>query len=167
VLRDDHTGKVTRVNTHLLHLLLAGGYLPVLCPPAISENNEAMNIDGDRAAAAIAAALGAECLVILSDVPGLLRDRHDLSTAIPSVRPEEMEAATGYAQGGMRKKLLGAREALDGGVPRVVLALGRGETPVGSALIGHGTVLLGTPSIVDLQPAPDLVAARRREGAAR
>ena len=37
VLRDDHTGKVTRVNTHLLHLLLAGGYLPVLCPPAISE----------------------------------------------------------------------------------------------------------------------------------
>jgi len=167
VLRDDHTGKVTRVNTHLLHLLLAGGYLPVLCPPAISENNEAMNIDGDRAAAAVAAALGAECLVILSDVPGLLRDRHDPSTAIASVGLEEMETAMAYAQGSMRKKLLGAREALDGGVPRVVLALGRGEAPVGHALVGHGTVLVGTPSIDDQQPAPELAMVRRREGAAR
>lgn len=141
VIRDDHTGKVTRVNTHLLHLLLAGGYLPVLCPPAISERNEAMNIDGDRAAAAVAVALDAGELVILSDVPGLLRDRHDPSTLVAHVELSEMDVAMALAQGNMRKKLLGASEALEGGVPRVVLALGRGESPVRQALAGHGTVL--------------------------
>jgi acetylglutamate/LysW-gamma-L-alpha-aminoadipate kinase len=142
VLRDDHTGKVTHVNTHLLHLLLAGGYLPVLSPPAISEQHEAMNIDGDRAAAAVASALDAEDLVILSDVPGLLRDRADPSSVVPVVPADEMEQAMSYAHGSMRKKLLGAREALDGGVRRVVLALGRGAAPVRRALAGGGTLLL-------------------------
>ena len=143
VLRDDHTGKVTRVNTHLLHLLLAGGYLPVLCPPALSDNNEAMNIDGDRAAAAVASALDADQLVILSDVPGLLRDRADLESVIPVVAPEEMDLAMSFAQGSMRKKLLGAREAVDGGVGRVVLGLGRGDAPVQRAMSGSGTVFTG------------------------
>lgn len=142
VLRDDHTGKVTHVNTHLLHLLLAGGYLPVLCPPAISEQHEAMNIDGDRAAAAVAAALDAEDLVILSDVPGLLRDRLDPASLVPAVAAEEMDQAMALAQGSMRKKLLGAREALDGGVGRVVLGIGCGAEPVQAALGGRGTVLL-------------------------
>ncbi|HWE60894.1 MAG TPA: [LysW]-aminoadipate kinase [Chloroflexota bacterium] len=144
VLRDDHTGKVTHVNTHLLHLLLAGGYLPVLCPPAISEQHEAINIDGDRAAAAVAAALDAEDLVILSDVPGLLRDRFDHQTLVPLIPADTLEQAMTLAQGSMRKKLLGAREALDGGVGRVILGLGRGEAPVQRALTGQGTVLVPT-----------------------
>lgn len=140
VLRDDYTGRITEVNTHLLHLLLAGGYLPVLCPPAISEAHEAINIDGDRAAAAVAAALGAGELVILTDVPGLLRDRHDPATLVRSVAYEDMEGAMALAQGSMRKKLLGAREALDGGVGRVALGLGREHAPIGRARSGHGTV---------------------------
>ena len=140
VLRDDHTGKVTRVNTHLLHLLLAGGYLPVLCPPALSEEHTAMNIDGDRAAAAVAGAIDAEALLILSDVPGLLRDRHDPATLIDTVTPDAMDAAMAVAQGSMRKKLLGAREALDAGVERVVIGLGRGARPLQDALTGRGTV---------------------------
>ena len=140
VLRDDHTGKVTSVNTHLLHLLLAGGYLPVICPPALSEQHEAMNIDGDRAAAAVAVALDAESLVILSDVPGLLRDREDPGSVVSRVKADEMEWAMSLAAGSMRKKLLGAREAIDGGVERVVIALGRGEAPIGRALSGQGTL---------------------------
>jgi len=141
VLRDDFTGKVTQVNTHLLHLLLAGGYLPVLCPPAISTEHEAINIDGDRAAAAVAAALDAEDLVILSDTPGLLRDRMDSTTLIPYLASSDLEDGMQLAQGGMRKKLLGAREALEGGVARVVLSLGRGERPIQKALMGYGTVM--------------------------
>jgi acetylglutamate/LysW-gamma-L-alpha-aminoadipate kinase len=156
VLRDDHTGKVTRVNTHLVHLLLAGGYLPVVCPPALSDENEAMNIDGDRAAAALATALDAEDLVILSDVPGLLRDRHNPATLIDLVLPEDMERAMSYAQGSMRKKLLGAREAIEAGVGRVVLGLGRGEEPVRHALGGHGTMFLGQGTAVGLQTDPAL-----------
>ncbi len=143
VLRDDHTGKVTEVNTHLLHLLLAGGYLPVLCPPALSTENEAINIDADRAAAAVASALGADRLVILSDVPGLLRDRTDLTSVVERVTRQSMDDAMQLAAGSMRKKLLGAREAIDGGVGRVVLALGRGLEPIRRALAGAGTLITG------------------------
>jgi acetylglutamate/LysW-gamma-L-alpha-aminoadipate kinase len=82
VLRDDYTGTVTTVNTALLNLLLDNGYLPVVTPPAISTAHEAINVDGDRAAAMIAAALGAEQLVILSNIPGLLREFPDESTLV-------------------------------------------------------------------------------------
>ncbi|HEX9372883.1 MAG TPA: [LysW]-aminoadipate kinase, partial [Roseiflexaceae bacterium] len=59
VLRDDWTGLVERVNSGLLLTLLEGGYLPVVAPLASSYDGEAVNVDGDRAAAAVAAALGA------------------------------------------------------------------------------------------------------------
>jgi acetylglutamate/LysW-gamma-L-alpha-aminoadipate kinase len=154
ILRDDHTGKVTQVNTHLLKLLLAGGYLPVLCPPAISEQQEAMNIDGDRAAAAVAMALRAGALVILSDVPGLLRDRHDHATLVEHVSLDRMEEAMALAAGSMRKKLLGAREALEGGVPRVILGLGREQAPIQRALAGAGTVMEAGPVVVAGVAAP-------------
>ncbi|MDB5075904.1 MAG: acetylglutamate kinase, partial [Chloroflexi bacterium] len=145
VLRDDHTGKVTSVNTHLLHLLLAGGYLPVLCPPALSLDNEAMNIDGDRAAAAVAVALEATDLVILTDVPGLLRDRHDTTTLVTDVTIASFDAAMQYAHGSMKKKLLGAREGIEGGVSRVILASGTGTSPIRHALEGNGTVVRQGP----------------------
>jgi len=77
VLRDDYTGRVDLVNTQLLRSLLVAGYVPVLTPPAISYTGEAINVDGDRAAAATAVALEAEALVILSNVPGLLENYPD------------------------------------------------------------------------------------------
>lgn len=73
ILRGDHTGTVEKVNTGLIDLLLAGGYLPVLTPPASSYEGVAINVDGDRAAAALAVALKADALLLLSNVPGLLR----------------------------------------------------------------------------------------------
>src|SRR6185437_8075152 len=93
VIRDDLSGKVTEVNTHLLQLLLEGGYLPVLCPPALSTDGEAINIDGDRAAAAVASALHAEALILLTDVPGLLRERTDPSSLIADIELSRMEEA--------------------------------------------------------------------------
>src|SRR5829696_2516044 len=72
VLRDDWTGTVERVNTSLLRLLTGAGYFPVLTPPGASTAGEAINVDGDRAAAMVAAALQADALVIVSDVAGLL-----------------------------------------------------------------------------------------------
>jgi acetylglutamate/LysW-gamma-L-alpha-aminoadipate kinase len=161
ILRDDHTGKVTEVNTHLLQLLLAGGYLPVLCPPAISEQQEAMNIDGDRAAAAVAVALQAEALVILSDVPGLLRNQHDHATLVERVTLATMDDAMALAAGSMRKKLLGAREALEGGVPRVILGLGRQDAPIHRALAGAGTVMEAGWQVERGGPEP-LVATSER-----
>lgn len=141
LLRDDYTGKVEKVNKALLDLLLGAGYLPVISPPAISYNHEAINVDGDRAAAAIAAALDAEALVILSNVPGLLRNYPDETTLIREVAKERVEEAIGTAGGRMKIKILGAAEAVAAGVGRAILADGRVERPVRRAMEGEGTVI--------------------------
>jgi acetylglutamate/LysW-gamma-L-alpha-aminoadipate kinase len=141
VLRDDYTGTVERVNVDLLNLLLSNGYLPVVTPPAISTENEAINVDGDRAAAVIAAALGAEALIILSNVPGLLRQFPDENTLIRHIDPKRAEEAMAHAEGRMRIKVLGAMEALEQGVGQVIFGDARIEQPVQAALAGQGTVI--------------------------
>ncbi len=142
VLRGDWSGKIERVNVPLLELLLDKGYTPVIAPLAISYEGEAVNVDGDRAAAAIGAALKADTLVILSNVPGLLRSFPDENTLIHLIRRGQVEECLErYAQGRMKKKLLGAIEALEGGVGKVIIADGRVEKPIQRALAGEGTVI--------------------------
>ncbi|MFA5569549.1 MAG: [LysW]-aminoadipate kinase, partial [Trueperaceae bacterium] len=141
VLRGDHTGTVERVNVALLRLLLDAGYLPVLTPPAISFEGVAMNVDGDRAAAAVAVALQAEALLLLSNVPGLLRDYPDESTLVGLVPADASEDAMACAEGRMKKKVMGAVAAVQGGVGRVVLGDARVPQAVRRALAGQGTVV--------------------------
>jgi acetylglutamate/LysW-gamma-L-alpha-aminoadipate kinase len=142
VLRGDYSGRIERVNVTLLHTLLAAGYVPVVAPLAISHQGEALNVDGDRVAAAIGAALKARTLIILSNVPGLLRRFPDESTVIPHVPPgQAAEHLDRYAQGRMKKKLLGAIEALKDGVERVIIADGRVTQPLHRALAGQGTII--------------------------
>ncbi len=141
VLRGDHTGTVERVNTDLIHLLLNAGYLPVLTPPAASHEGVAINVDGDRAAAALAGALRAEALLLLSNVPGLLRDFPDETSLIPSIPAANVEDYLEFAQGRMKKKVLGAAEAVRGGVGRVIFGDARVAEPIRKALGGAGTVV--------------------------
>ena len=141
VLRDDWTGTVERVNKGLLHTLLEHGYLPVVAPLACSFDGEAVNVDGDRAAAAIAAGLGARALLLLSNVPGLLRAFPDEATLIPHIERVAIEGFLPVAQGRMKKKVLGAAEDLAGGVGQVVLGDARLDRPVSRALAGQGTVI--------------------------
>lgn len=142
MLRDTYTGKVDTVNVDLIRLLTGAGYWPVISPPAISDEHEAINVDGDRAAAAIAGALGADLLVILSDVPGVLRAFPDESSLVEKLAKHEIpHAQEAWAKGRMRIKLLGASEALEGGVKRVVLGDSRGESPILAAVNGKGTVI--------------------------
>jgi acetylglutamate/LysW-gamma-L-alpha-aminoadipate kinase len=141
VLHGEWSGVIQQVNVSLLRLLLDQGYTPVIAPLAISHEGEMVNVDGDRAAAAVAAELEAETLILLSNVPGLLRDFPDESSLIRSIGRGEVEAHFPYAQGRMKRKLLGAREALEGGVRRVILGDGRIEAPVSQALAGKGTVI--------------------------
>ncbi len=144
VLRGDYGGTLTGVNASLLKLLVEGGYVPVIAPLALGAEGVALNVDADRAAAAVAAALGASTLLILTNVPGLLRDPADPSTLIPRVpRERARDYLERYARGRMKKKLLGALEALEAGVERVIIADGRVERPVFSALEGRGTVIWG------------------------
>ena len=141
VLRDDFTGRVERVNTALLTLLLDHGYMPVLCPPAISYESEIINVDGDRAAAVLAGAFQADTLIILSNVPGLLRDVHDENSLIQHIDKSRLTSYMDIAEGRMKKKIMGAMEALDQGVARVVLGDARLERPIQQALQGRGTVI--------------------------
>lgn len=141
IIRDDFTGKIEQVNAGLLRMLLQDGYLPVVAPMAVSPVGEALNVDADRAAAMIAAALQADTLVLLTAVPGLMRAFPDPSTMIPQLSQAQLGEALGYAEGRMKKKVLGAEEALDGGVSRVVIADGRTVQPLSAALAGVGTVI--------------------------
>jgi acetylglutamate/LysW-gamma-L-alpha-aminoadipate kinase len=113
----------------------------VLTPPGASERGEAINVDGDRAAAAVAAAFGAEALVILSNVPGLLRSFPDESTLIREIPRARAAEFLEVAQDRMKKKVLGAIEALEDGVAKVIFADGRKERPITTALAGSGTHL--------------------------
>jgi len=149
IIRDSLTGLVERVNTGLLLALLERGHLPVLTPPALSDDGLAMNVDGDRAAAATAAALGASALLLLSNVPGLLAAFPDPDSLVPHLAPHQLDEAEGWAQGRMRAKLLGAREALAGGVPRVILGDARGSQPIARALAGAGTHIAAEPAATD------------------
>jgi acetylglutamate/LysW-gamma-L-alpha-aminoadipate kinase len=141
IIRDDYTGKVEVVNIDLLRLLLQHGYLPVITPPALSYDNEAINVDGDRAAGLIASQLHSDTLIILSNTPGLLRDEHDESSLVPILTCESFDQAMIFAKGRMKKKVLGAFEALNAGVTRVIFADARKPMPITNALQGQGTVI--------------------------
>ncbi len=142
VLRGEYSGIVEKVNGGLLCSLLDAGYVPVIAPLAISYAGEAVNVDGDRVAAAIATALKAETVVILSNVPGLLRDLSDETTLVSQVPVVHIHSyLERYAQGRMKKKLLGATEAVKDGVGQVILADGRVPQPLQQALAGQGTII--------------------------
>ncbi|HXQ34750.1 MAG TPA: [LysW]-aminoadipate kinase [Anaerolineales bacterium] len=141
IIRDDYTGKIESINRELLQALISMGYLPVLAPVAVSEKGEALNVDADRAAAMVAAALRAETLILLTAVPGLMKNFPDESTLIRQLPHSQLAAAREAAQGRMKKKVLGAEEALKGGVSRVIIADGRIQNPITNALSGNGTVI--------------------------
>ena len=141
IIRDDYTGTIDKVNRELLTMLLNAGYMPVIAPVAVSEKGEALNVDADRAAAMVASALKAENLLLLTAVPGLMKNFPDESTLIRLLPMSQLPAASEAAQGRMKKKVLGAEEALKGGVKRVIIADGRIQDPISNALAGNGTVI--------------------------
>lgn len=141
IVRDDYSGSIHHVATAPLLALLRAGYTPVLPPLALSDKGP-LNVDGDRAAAAVAAACAAAELVILSNVRGLYRRYPDESSFVPQVQGDPAQAME-WAQGRMKRKVLGAAEALSGGVGRVVIGDGRSEQPVTAALAGQGTQFTG------------------------
>ncbi|MDI6102999.1 [LysW]-aminoadipate kinase [Actinoplanes sp. NEAU-A12] len=143
LIRDDHNGRIQSVDPTIVRLLVDAGITPVISPPALGEDGGPVNVDADRAAAAVAAALATPTcrttLILLTAAPGVLADPGDES----SLRSEVALAATGpvlpEAVGGMTVKLQAARDALRGGVTRVLVADGRRPAPVTDALAGAGT----------------------------
>ncbi|MBX3361454.1 MAG: [LysW]-aminoadipate kinase [Phycisphaeraceae bacterium] len=147
IIRDDLSGTVDRVDADFLNLLLDAGRLPVLTPPAITDDGITINVDADRAAARTAAALGADELLLLSNVPGVLRDPRDPGSLISRVDDTTIESARAAAMGRMKNKVLAAEEAMQGiggrPVPRVIIGSANGERPIASARAGAGTHFVG------------------------
>lgn len=118
--RFGRVGAPAQVNVVLLRTLLVNGYLPVISPLARdvdAEDGAALNVNGDDAAAAIAAALEAEELLLIADVPGVIIDGQAVATLSGDDAADAV--TTGIATGGMATKLRAALDALQLGVPMV------------------------------------------------
>lgn len=139
IIRDNYTGSITEVHVDPLLERLTQGVVPVIPPEAFNADDGLLNIDGDRGAAAVAAALNADHLIILSNVRGLYQNFPDENTFVGEVSRRQLDDAMGWAQGRMKRKVLGAQEALNGGVTRVTIADGRVANPIQNALAGNGT----------------------------
>ena len=122
-----YVGRITKIRIDPITGLFEGGYIPVVATVGCDRNGNVYNINGDTAAAYIAGALGAERLIMMTDVAGILKDKDDPSTLIPHVTVEEAHElfAQGVIAGGMIPKVECCIEALSRGVKNVVIMDGR------------------------------------------
>ena len=120
-------GEITHVNTKPILDALENGNVPVIATVATDKNGNTYNINADTAAARIAAELGAENLILMTDIAGLLRDKDDPSTLIPKVQVSEVPflKMQGIISGGMIPKIECCVEAVRRGVKGAVIIDGR------------------------------------------
>ena len=120
-------GEVVDVNVGPIEDVLSQGYIPVIATVATGENGETYNVNADTAAAKIAAGLQACKLILMTDIRGLLRDRDDEETLIPSVEASEIPALMqeGIISGGMIPKMECCADAVNNGVRRAHIIDGR------------------------------------------
>ena len=120
-------GDITGINVEPIMNALDSGYIPVIAPVATDENGQIYNINADTAAARIASALGAENVILMTDIRGLLRDKNDEETLIPVVQVSEVPYLInqGIISGGMIPKIQCCVEAVRRGVNRAFIIDGR------------------------------------------
>lgn len=120
-------GEITDVDPGVLNTLEEGGFIPVISPLGIGEDGHAYNINADIAAGEIARALKAERLVLLTDTPGVLRDRNDPASLVSSISASEARRLIDdqVADGGMIPKLTSCLRAIGGGVRKSHIIDGR------------------------------------------
>jgi len=140
-------GEVSSINTRVLETLIHSGHIPVVSSVASDETGQAYNINADTVAGEIAAAIGAEKLILLTDVVGILRDRHDPQSLIRSLTIQQARnlIAEGVVGGGMIPKVqccvrslaqgVKAAHIIDGRVPHSLLLEIFSDGGVGSMIV--------------------------------
>lgn len=140
-------GEVASVNPSVIESLVASGYVPVVSSVAADEHGQAYNVNADTVAGEIAAALGAEKLILLTDTAGILKDYHDPSTLIYSLNIQEARQLIddGIVAGGMIPKVnccvrslaqgVGAAHILDGRIPHALLLEIFTDSGIGSMIV--------------------------------
>ena len=140
-------GKIVKVEPKIVNDCLEVGYIPVISTVALGiDNDTAYNINADTAAAELAVALGAEKLILLTDVRGVLRDPKDDKTLIPQIRLHEVPGliGSGIIGGGMIPKIECCVTALKNGVHRTHILDGRIPHSILTEMLSHkgiGTML--------------------------
>lgn len=122
-----YVGEITNVNTQPILDVLEKGYIPVVSTVGCDKEGNVYNINADTAAAAIAGSLGAESLISMTDICGILRDKDDDSTLIPVINVSEAPQLMreGIISGGMIPKIECCIEAIRRGVSKVFVIDGR------------------------------------------
>ena len=143
-----YVGEVTKIRTRPILDLLEKNYIPVVSTIASDRQGNTFNINGDTAAASVAGALGAERLIMMTDIAGILRDKDDPSTLIPAVTVSEAKQLfeEGVISGGMIPKVDCCIEAIEKGVKHVVIMDGRVPHAILMELLtdeGAGTMVVG------------------------
>lgn len=120
-------GDIDYVNADAINAMLDAGFIPVIAPVGTDGQGNTYNINGDTAAAHIAGALGAERLILMTDIAGILRDRSDPATLIPelSIRDADQLLAQGIISGGMIPKVDCCVLAIRCGVESAIIMDGR------------------------------------------
>ncbi len=120
-------GQVQNINPGIIETVVENGYIPVIAPIGMGEDQQTYNINADLVAAAIAVAINADKLVLLTDVPGLLKDPADPGSLISVLKLSEVDAykEAGIITGGMRPKVDCCTHSVQGGVGRTHIIDGR------------------------------------------
>jgi acetylglutamate kinase len=140
-------GEVMATNVQLIEALVRDGYIPVISSVAADDHGQAYNINADTVAGEIAAALGAEKLILMTDTAGILRDYKDASTLIPKVDIQEARGLIqeGVVSGGMIPKVnccvrslaqgVKAAHIIDGRIPHSLLLEVFTDSGIGSMIV--------------------------------
>ena len=143
-------GEVAKVNIKILSPLLDEGYVPVISSVANSSDGRSHNINADTVAGELAAALGAEKLILLTDTPGILRNENDPSSLIEKIRLSEARELIdqGIVKTGMRPKVeccirslaqgVNAAHIIDGRTPHALLLEVFTDAGIGTMVMGRG-----------------------------
>ncbi|MFM9009885.1 MAG: acetylglutamate kinase, partial [Planctomycetota bacterium] len=156
-----YVGEVTKVDRLTIDNLMYAGQVPVIPSMALGPDGQKLNVNADTAATAVAAAIGAEKLVVLSDIPGVLRDVNDPESLIPHITAVEARKmiADGTIAGGMIPKIEGCLDTLAQGVKKIHIIDGRLRHSL--LLEIYTTSGVGTELVRDESLAPRKASAKR------
>lgn len=133
-----YTGKISSVDPSLLNTLTIEGYVPVISPIALSEEFDFLNVDGDRAAAYIAAGVRADKVIFITNVDGLVIEQK----LVTKLTVDEAKVVLPKIGFGMEKKVLACIEALEMGVKEAIISTGQRENPISSAILHHNCTVI-------------------------
>jgi acetylglutamate kinase len=156
-----YVGEVTKVDRLTIDNLMYAGQVPVIPSMAMGPDGQKLNVNADTAATAVAAAVGAEKLVVLSDTPGVLRDVNDPESLITHITAAEARQmiADGTIAGGMIPKIEGCLDTLAQGVKKIHIIDGRLRHSL--LLEIYTTSGVGTELVRDESLAPRKLASKR------